>query len=849
MPTKQVFKGNSIDFNQGGDFLNRPRLRKLLKNAVNYPLVAVYAGSGYGKTRAVYSFLQGYSAYSTWLQITESDNSETHFWENYSNAVSVSWPEVGARLLENEFPNTNEAFAKFIVIVQDITNVPGKHILVLDNFHLLKNPTVLLFIEKTVAILPSNAAVITISRTAPKINLIGMMLHERIFSIHEDALCFTEDEIAEYFSQLTLSVTRQNIREIYEETQGWAFAINLIGRTLRKTVKYERYALEAMKTNIFKLIETEISRNVSEPLWRFILRISLVDHLAASLIKLLEKDDELIMEMELLDAYIRYDFYLDAYIVHPLLLDYLRQNNHILTDEEKRKTYQEAGAWCEDNNYLVDAMSYYEKSEDYANIIRIVSSLKMQESQEIARYALEVFDRAPEDAVLHYPLFPVMYIRLRISLGLLDEASELAEKYAGEYEARSESPEKYRTLMGIYSAQSVLRLVTSTYTNVFDFDAYFEKQREYYEKNPHMEPNLITELPAGDYASYVGTSYTGAPEKYIEALSRSILHAPHVLNGNMYGLDDLARGELCFLRRETNSAEQHLKRALNKARVYKQYDIQSLALIYLLRIDFLNGDLDNANATLRTIEELLHETSYANRYVSYDIACGLYYLTLNQLEQVPNWLKEAFTQYINPVSLDNYANRVKAQYHYQARKYSALLAYISSERERQTLLFGKIVSGVLEALSHYQLKHRNEAIAALTEVCNLAEPNSIIVPFIQHGNDMRAITAFALKDDSCQIHKPWLEDINRKASAYAKRRAHLISKYMAANSLDKGISLTKREIEVIKDLSQGLSRAEIASSQSISINTVKMVINRIYDKLRVNSIVEVIRIALDNKII
>ena len=61
--------------------------------------------------------------------------------------------------------------------------------------------------------------------------------------------------------------------------------------------------------------------------------------------------------------------------------------------------------------------------------------------------------------------------------------------------------------------------------------------------------------------------------------------------------------------------------------------------------------------------------------------------------------------------------------------------------------------------------------------------------------------------------------------------------------------MTKREKEVIKDLYQGLSRTEIATSQDISVNTVKMVIYKICDKLHVNSVDDMIRKASELEII
>jgi len=868
---------------QSGVYLERPRLNTLLEKAMDYPLVIVCAGAGYGKTRAVYSFLSGYEAASTWLQLSERDNVTTRFWESFSNMMSFSQPKAGARLKEIGFPKTNEAYSKYYATMRGLASLPGKHIRVFDDFHLLNNPAVLRFFEQVISMCPPNVAIILISRTMPDFNLINRNLVERTVTISEDTLCFTEDEIAGYFNQITLPVMRRDVRNIYDDTQGWAFAINMIARSLVKeqansNCRYERSALAAMKKNIFRLIEAEISQMASEPLLRFLLRISLIDHLAASLIKLLAGTDTgnsvtdadrangLIREMEAVNAYIRYDFNLDTYMIHHLLRDYLRQKQEeVLTDEERRETYQIAGDWCDTNGYHTDALSYYEKSGDYSAIARKIGSLNVQMPPDMAKYALGIFDNAPDEVKSQNTMFPGMHIRLRINTGQLDDDSiALARTYAETYEAWPESSdadeaagadeaaqEKNFALTAIYGNWAILLMFMCTYTDVYDFDVYFKKMYECHGKYPFKTIGSFTIVPMSAWASLVGTNRKGAQEEYINAISRSIPYASILGKGFLAGFDDLARGELCFCRGQVNDAEQYLKQSVEKARVCDQYLTQTRALIYLMQINFFHGNYNAATAKLKEMEAMISEEDYGVRYTMYDIACGFYYLSLDQCEQIPDWLKSDFSPYTHPSFLENYANRVKMQYHYKTQKYSALLAFIENSMEQQTILLSKIELLTLKAMSLYQLKRRDEAITAFTEAYRLAESNKIIVMFTKFEKNIRTLTAAALKDWNVDfpIPKKWLEDINRKSSAYAKRKIKNITEHKQINNIVNEINLSKQESAILKDLSDGLSRSEIAVSRNISPNTVKMYIGYIYDKLGVFSLPEAIRIAVDRKLI
>ena len=853
-------------FYQTGAYLERPRLKALLENAMEYPLVIVCAGAGYGKTRAVYSFLSEYEATSIWLQLSERDNVTTRFWESFSNMISYSQPKAGARLKEIGFPKTEEAYSNYFAAMRGLASLPGKHIRVFDDFHLLNNPAVLRFFEQVLNMCPSNVTIILISRTMPDFNLISRTMIERTVTISEDTLCFTEDEIAKYFNQINLPVMRGDVRNIYDDTQGWAFAINMIGRSLIKErtnsiCKYERSALDATKKNIFRLIEAEISQTVCESLMRFLLRISLIDHLAASLIKLLAKNannrvEPLIKEMEAVNAYIRYDFNLDTYMIHHLLRDYLRQKQEkILTDEERRETYQTAGEWCDANGYHTDALSYYEKSGDYSAIARKIGSLNVQMPPDMAKYALGIFENAPDEVKLNNIMFPGMHIRLRINTGQLNnDTIALARMYAERYETQAESFEKYYTLTAIYGNWALLLMFMCTYTDVYNFDAYYKKMGECYNKNPFKTIGSFNIVPISAWASLVGTSRSGAQEEYIDAISRSIPDASILGKGFLAGFDDLARGELCFCRGQIDDAVQYLKQSVDKARVCDQYLTQTRALIYLMQIDFYRGDYIAATAKLKEMEAMISEEDYGVRYTMYDIACGFYHLSLDRYEDVPDWLKSDFSPYTHPSFLENYANRVKLLYHYKTHKYSALLAFIENSMEQQTILLSKIELLTLKALSLYKLKQRDEAITAFAEAWRLAESNNIIVMFAKYEKDIRTLTAAALKNAAVHngaypIPIKRLEEINRKSSAYAKRKFKNIAEYKHINNIKKEIYLTKRETAVLKDLSDGFSRNEIAVSQNISINTVKTVINSIYGKLGVFSLPEAIRAAVDRKLI
>ncbi|MDR1966848.1 MAG: helix-turn-helix transcriptional regulator, partial [Synergistaceae bacterium] len=84
---------------------------------------------------------------------------------------------------------------------------------------------------------------------------------------------------------------------------------------------------------------------------------------------------------------------------------------------------------------------------------------------------------------------------------------------------------------------------------------------------------------------------------------------------------------------------------------------------------------------------------------------------------------------------------------------------------------------------------------------------------------------------------------------YAKRELLVVSEYRKANNLGHDLHLSPREIGILHDIYHGLTRSEIAVSHDLSISTVKMVLSSIYSKLGADSTANVIRIALERKLI
>jgi LuxR family maltose regulon positive regulatory protein len=438
-----------------------------------------------------------------------------------------------------------------------------------------------------------------------------------------------------------------------------------------------------------------------------------------------------------------------------------------------------------------------------------------------------------------------------MSVGRDSESIADARARAERYSALPASDFKNRVLCGVYTALGIMSFLTLPHTDRCDFDVLLEKADHYYRLSPSEDFGSVTSVSLDAWASKVGTARSGAMEEYIETLTRAIPHAVAALNGFMYGLDDLARGELLFYKGDLKMAEKFLRQALHKAETRNQYETRNRSLFYLLRVGAAQGDFGKIQETHKLLEAQLGMRGDFARYVSYDIVSSWYYSLLGQPQLVADWLKGDFAQVSLGIHQTNFRNFIKAKFHYANKQYHEMLSFLELDRTPYLVLFGKLEMKVLEAACKYQIKNKGASLLALKEAYDLALSNGLTMPFIELGKDMRTLTAAAMREKNCDIPRSWLEVINRKAATYAKRLAFVVSEYRKANNLDAeyNVPLSEREMDVLNGLWQGLSRAEIAAAHDLSINTVKMVLSSIYTKLGADSVADVIRIALSRKLI
>ncbi|MDR2768657.1 MAG: LuxR C-terminal-related transcriptional regulator [Treponema sp.] len=820
--------------------LERPRLDRLLEEALESPLLVVCAGAGCGKTQALYSFLERSPRDAVWIPLNEQDNYTDRFWEDFTAAFqrNSAFSSAGAMM----FPGTERQYRRFIRFFLEAVKSDKKPLLVFDDFQELKNREALGFVERMISSLPPNAGLVLISRS--KIPL--ALDQTRHVLLSEEDLRFNREEMDAYFALENIHVTGETAEQIYEDSEGWAFALHLAALAIKNSPSALEYTPHVMRANIFRLIESEIILVISKDLRRLLIRLSLLERHPAQIVSELG-GAELLAELSKLDSFVRLDSFSENYHFHNLLMEYMRSFQGELDEGEKRGVYLKMARWQELHNKKIAAIFYYEKAGAYEAIFHVaLSGFSFIMSEAAARQFLQILERIGPAEYEEHHHFHVLRAWINICLSRFDEVETLRSNPIPALKAMPPDRGVNWTLALCYFCLGTVGRLRCRETKDYSYVDDYEQCALYWAGADVILGKPLSMASVGPYICRVLSPERGEIEKYIKSLSRMLELLQDYMGGYGCGVDDLAWGELFFFRGELKEAERRLKNALEKAREKDQYEVETVSIHYLVRIFVSRGDLTAVRTYSEMFRRLHREADYVNRFTYYDIGAGWFYTLTGRIEKMADWLKNDFEASDLNSLIFGQELIVKARYHFVMGEYPAAIALTRSGGAYgpESCLMGIIIMKLLEAASRFRMGDREEAFDVLEETWIMAAPNGFIMPYIEMGKEMRSLAAAYAESGRNAIPRETVEKFRLLSSAYSKRLAAVSTAYRPAEQRDPLVEdLSRRELNVLVSLSQGLTGDEIAVDSDLSVNTVKSVIKHIYEKLGAVNRADAVRIA------
>ena len=363
--------------------VDRPRLDALLD--VGRTLTTVTAPAGYGKSTLISAWVERCGLRYAWLSLDAGDNDPAVFLSYLSAALATLSPA-----LEQEYatgPRVAAAVASSALahrLADMLDKIEVGFVFVLDDYHVISEPTIHLFLSELLHYPPANLHLVVASRVDPPLPLATMRAHNQLTEIRTRELRFTSEEAAAYLAQeLEQPLEPTVVNNLLDSTEGWITGLHLATILLRnRDTRPDTVLFQSHNRLAIDYLAAEVLAQRPPEVRSFLLKTSILQRMCPELCDAilggptagvppsrqvfdqLEQEDLFLTSLDDSRQWYRYH-----HLFRQLLLQWLRSS---ASGTEIHALYASASRWCSGHNLVGEAISYALAAGDAAQAAALI---------------------------------------------------------------------------------------------------------------------------------------------------------------------------------------------------------------------------------------------------------------------------------------------------------------------------------------------------------------------------------------------------------------------------------------------------------------------------------------------
>jgi LuxR family transcriptional regulator, maltose regulon positive regulatory protein len=844
--------------------IGREDLLAALDRAAARKVTIISAPAGSGKTSLLraWAYRPGQRHRLAVLQVQRDQRDAQQFWLALLAAVR----QVSGTTGDKPPTGTPDFNGPAMVdrVLSELAGHRGRLILVIDDVHELTSPEALAQLTRLLTNLPGNVHAVLATRRDLPLRLHQLRLAGELAEIRAAELRFSERETRQLLDASGVALSEAGATRLHQRTEGWAAGLRLAVISLAGHPDPERFVAEFSGSDrtVAEYLIAEMLDRQPEEVQQLLLRTSLLDRVNGELADLLTGrpgSERILLALEDANAFvISLDPERTWFRYHHLFADLLRLELRRTLPEEVPTLHQRAAEWFIQHGQVVDAIRHTQAAGQWSDAARLLADHSFSLTLDGQTQTIQALLRAFPSSAGH-PELALVHATVDLVQGRLGDAAAhlaVAETYA------ETAPPDRRHRLGVAVASLKLSLARRR----GHFAGVLEQAK--FLASP-VTGESDEDIALGSDLRVVALMNLGI----VEAWSLGLPDAEgHLLEGAVLArrigrpyLEVACLAQLAFASKirpfATTRRRCHEAIALADRYGWGAEPIVAPALVTLAANLVWTGEFDEGERWLQRTARALQTDTGPGITLLVHIASGMLLAgrgrrhealeefsaaehLRSQLEgshalasQVTGWMLATQARAGLPgearaslAALDD--ERASSGEIGNARAVISLaegnpaeaLAAVADVLDGTAPVIGYVTlveTQLLAGLAHRELGDQRAANQAAERALGLAEPDRLVLPFVMTGSGEllealpRHETAHAalLTDILDVVHGSSLAAKDQPSSAPAEE-------------------LSPSELRVLRYLPTNLSRPEIASQLSVSVNTVNTHVRNIYAKLQ-----------------
>ncbi|MFB7719168.1 LuxR C-terminal-related transcriptional regulator [Nocardia sp. NPDC056100] len=836
----------------------------LERAATTHRVTIVAAPAGSGKT----SLLHGWAAGADQerpiasIQVRAGQRDPQQFWLTLLAAIQrAAGNDPESRVTTPDF----DGYAMVERILSELAEFATPVFLVIDDLHELSGTDALEQLTHLLTNLPEHVHAIVAARRDPPLRLHKMRLAGQLAEIRGAQLRFSVDETRQFLAAAGISLSGNAIAALHERTEGWAAGLRLAALSLAEHPDPERFVAEFSGSDrtVAEYLIAEMLERQPARVQDMLLRTALLDQVNGELADLLTESagsEKLLLELEDANAFVlAIDPERTWFRYHHMFSGLLRLESRRVMPERIPGLHRLAASWLAAHGQVLEAIAHLQAAGEWGWAAELLTDHAL---------SLTLDGRAATVQAL-LQAFPVHVDGSQPELAVVHAISALDSMHLGAAAAHLELARKHAAATPAERQQTVWTSITSLELLLARLRGNFDDVIEQVGSLPAAiagESNADLAV-SGDLRA-LALLNLGVTESWSLRLADSARHLregaalAHSI-GRPY-LEVACRAQLAFAS-TTSSLVVAGQRGAEAIALAEQHGWQDQpviapALATLAGTMIWTGEFDRGEIWLERAMHVTRAGSEPGLALFIHLIAGMLHAGRGQLHRALEEFDLANTVQASMAGRHALASRVfggviatqarlgrigdarttvnalperlagaseirtalavvslHEQYPHTARtQLRAVLDGAAPVTHDVTLVEAHLVDALA---SHAQGDHR-AALTALDRGLDLAEPERLILPFAVTGAWRLLETLPPQRTSHAALIADILDAVRGGAPA-------------SLPTTTPAAALSRSELRLLRYLPTNLTRPEIASALSVSVNTVNTHIRSIYAKLGV----------------